>query len=201
MKRLIIFLFLFGIFFSCKEDDPLPFYEVVPVVEVNNTFFDEIYNVRLNITLTVNDIPTTSAWDIPFKGKRYGCNLLKWVGEAVEYQAPTVLELSAEVLYDVTGDGGGVLIENFADGYLPKEATWIRVYFEVRDRNKPSDKYVGIEQYNNPLEGEYQAPTVRWEVTRDLNYIPTSQAAPTSSARISGVEIVECEDCIWTKIK
>ena len=182
---------------SCREEDPIPFYEVVPVVEINNAFFDEIYNVRLNNTLSVNGVETTTSWDIPFRGARYGCNLLKWVGEPVEYQAPTVLEFTVTVLYDVSGDGGGVLIENFAEGYLPKEATWIRAYFEVRDRNNPSDRYVGIEQYSDPLNGNYQAPTVRWEVTSDLNFVPTNQASPASNARIADVE---CEDCIWTQI-
>ena len=49
--------------FACKEEDPIPYYEVVPVVEVNNTFFDEVYNVRLNMTLSVNGVPTTTTWD------------------------------------------------------------------------------------------------------------------------------------------
>lgn len=200
MKRIIIILLFIGLIFACKEEDPIPFYEVVPVVEINNAFFDEIYNVRLNNTLRVNGEETTTTWDIPFRGTRYGCNLLKWVGEAVEYQAPTVLEFTVTVYYDVTGDGGGVLLENFPDGYLPKEATWIRAYFEVRDRNNPSDRYVGIEQYSDPLSGEYQAPTVRWEVTTDLNFVPTNQASPSSNARIANVEIVECEDCEWTQI-
>jgi len=203
MKKLIIFLLFFFIVISCKEEDPIPFYEVVPVVEINNAFFDEIHMVTLKNTLTVNGVESTQLWEIPFRGVRYGCNLLKWVGEAVEYQAPTLLEFDVTVYYDVTGDGGGVLLENFTEGYLPKEATWIRVYFEVRDRNNPSDRYVGIEQYSDPLNGEYQAPTVRWEVTQDLNFVPTNQASPDNSgARIAKTEEVkECEECEWTQIK
>lgn len=198
MKKIIFTLLLSVLFLSCKEENPLPFYEVVPVVEVNNAFFDEVYSVRLNLTLSVNNVETKTTWDIPFKGVRYGCNVLKWTGKAVEYQAPTVLEFSVQVLYDVTGNGGGVPIENFTNGYLPKEATWIRSYFEVRDRHNPSDRYVGIEQYSNPLEGEYQAPTIVWQVTEDLNFIPTNQASSTSNARIADNV---CENCIWTKIK
>lgn len=199
MKRFLFTILLIGVIFSCREESVVPFYEVVPVVEVNNAFFDEVYNVRLNMTLSVDGIDETSSWDIPFKGVRYGCNLLKWTGKPIEYQAPTVLEFTVQVLYDVTDSGGGVPIENFTDGYLPKEATWIRVYFEVRDRNNPSDRFVGIEQYNNPVEGEYQAPTVTWQVTQDLNFVPTNQASPQSNARIAAPE--KCEDCIWTEIK
>jgi hypothetical protein len=199
-KLLLSMLLLFIITIGCKEEDPIPFYEVVPVVEINNAFFDEIYTVTLKNTLSVNGVETTTLWEIPFRGARYGCNLLKWVGEPVEYQAPTILEFTVTVYYDVTGDGGGVLLENFSDGYLPKEATWIRAYFEVRDRNNPSDRYVGIEQYSDPLSGDYQAPTVVWQVTQDLNFVPTAQASPSSNARIADVETVECEDCIWTKI-
>ena len=201
MKKIFLLLTIISlIFFSdCAQDDPIPFYEVVPVVEVNNAFFDEVYAVRLNMTLSVDGIKKITTWDIPFRGVRYGCNLLKWVGNPVEYQAPTVLEFTVQVLYDVTGSGGFVPIENFNDGYLPKEATWIRVFFEVRDRNNPSDRYVGIEQYSNPNNGEYQAPMVRWQVTQNLNFVPTNQASPNSGARISA-EPKECEDCIWTKI-
>ena len=100
MKRLLLTLLLtIGLFISCSKEDPIPFYEVVPVVEVNNAFFDEVYNVRLNNTLTVDGVSTTTSWDIPFKGVRYGCNLLKWVGDPVEYQAPTLLEFEVQVLY------------------------------------------------------------------------------------------------------
>ena len=199
MKKILLFLLFFFAILSCREEDPIPFYEVVPVVEVNNTFFDEVHNVRLNMTLKVDGIAEKSTWDIPFKGVRYGCNMLKWTGEPIEYQAPTVLEFTVQVLYDVDSQSGYVPIENFSTGYLPKEATWIRVYFEVRDKNNPSDRFVGIEQYSSPIDGEYQAPTVRWQVTQDLNFVPTNQASPNSGARIADSE--ECKDCIWTQIK
>ena len=200
MKKILFLIIpLLFLFTKCREDDPIPFYEVVPVVEVNNAFFDEVYAVRLNMTLSVNGVEKITTWDIPFRGVRYGCNLLKWVGEYIEYQAPTVLEFTVQVLYKVTENGGFVPIENFDNGYLPKEATWIRVFFEVRDRNNPSDRYVGIEQYSNPINGDYQAPMVRWQVTQDLNFVPTNEASPNSGARISA-EPKECEDCIWTKI-
>ena len=197
MKRfLIILIFIFAIF-SCKEDDPAPYYEVVPVVEVFNAHFNDVYVIRLNTTLDVNGIPVTQLWDIQYKGIRWGCNRLKWVGEPVEYQAPTLLKFTVQVLYKVTENGGFIPIENFEDGYLPKEATWIRVYFEVRDRNNPSDRFVGIEQYSNPANDEYQAPTVEWNVTTDFNFVPINQPSPDSGARISAEE--KCEDCIWTE--
>jgi len=196
---ILIVLFLALMLFSCSKDDPIPYYEVVPVVEVSNAFFDEVDNVRLNITLTVDGVATTQTWDIPYKGVRYGCNLLKWTGKRVEYQAPTVLKLAVQVLYDVGGGPGYVPIENFSDGYLPKEATWIRSYFEVRDQNNPSDRFVGIEAYSNPSEGEYQVPEVIWQVTQEQNFVPIGQASPQSNLRIA--EENECKDCIWTQIK
>jgi len=201
MKKIFLLIsFISLIFFNeCAQDDPIPYYEVVPVIEVNNAFFDEVNSVRLNMTLKVDDISNITTWDIPFKGVRYGCNLLKWTGEPVEYQTPTILEFTVQVLYDVDTQNGFVPIENFTNGYLPKEATWIRVFFEVRDRNNPSDRYVGIEQYSNPTVGEYQAPMVRWQVTQDLNFVPTNQASPDSGARIAAE--TECEECVWTQIK
>jgi len=200
MKKILLFILpLLLLFTECKEEsDPIPFYEVVPVVEINNAFFDEVYKVTLNLTLTVDGVPTTTTWEVPFKRVRYGCNLLKWIGEPVEYQAPTLLEFKVQVLYDVVDNGGGVPIENFSDGFLPKEATWVRAYFEVRDKNNPSDRYVGIEQYSNPTEGEYQAPTVVWQVTEDLNFVPTNQASPQSGLRIANTN--ECENCEWIRI-
>lgn len=201
MRKIFLLISIISLLFfnECAQDDPIPYYEVVPVVEVNNAFFDEVYSVRLNITLKVDGVSTTTTWDMPFKGVRYGCNLLKWTGKPVEYQAPTVLEFTVQVLYDVDGNGGFTPIENFTDGYLPKEATWIKVFFEVRDRNNPSDRYVGIKQCSNPTEGEYQAPMVSWNVTSDLNFVPTNEASPDSGARIAAEEI--CNECVWTKIK
>ena len=109
-----------------------------------------------------------------------------------------------QVLYDMVDDGqdGYTPLEGFSDGNLNKTETWVRAFFEVRDKNKPSNRYLGIEEWNNPNNDEYQPPTVVWTVT-DLNDIPSSgsKASPNSGARIAGFEIKECEDCIWTQIK
>lgn len=201
----IIFSSLMILSIGCgKEDDPKPFYEVVPVVEVTNAFFNDIYKVRLNNTLVVDNSSTTKTWDIQFQGARSGCNLLKWVGEPIEYIVGTDLEFNVQVLYDLVNDGqdGFSPVENFLSNSPIKNATWIRVYFEVRDKNNRSNKYLGIEEYNNPTNGIYQAPAVIWTVT-DLNTIPSSGsvADQNSNLRVEGFVSTICEDCIWSENK
>lgn len=201
MKKLILFILLFMVVFSCSEETPPPFYEVIPVIEVTNPFFDDIKYVRLQNTLTVNGVATTKIWDTQFSGARRSCTLLKWQGEAIEYVVGTVLEFKVNVFYNVENNGF-VLVENFSNDFLPKRATWIRVYFEVRDRNNPSNKFLGIEQYNDPNINIYQTPTVVWTVT-DLNTIPSSGgvASKNTNARIINNDTDKECVCIWNEVK
>ena len=203
MRKLILAILLILVIFSCREEDPAPFYEVIPVVEVTNALFDDVEEIMLKTKLEVNGDTTVQLWTVKFKGVRRGCNMLKWWGSPVEYQAPAFLRFTVTIYYDLDGDSGNgyVLLDNYSDDNLIKRATWIRAFFEVRDRNNPSDRYVGIEQLNNPTDGTWQAPTVEWEVG-DFNNVPGQAiASPNSSARLADVEIPkECE-CEWTLIK
>lgn len=185
-------------FFSCSKDEPKPYYEVIPVLEVYNPFFDDIQTVRLNNILTVDGVSTTTSWDIEFNGVRIGCGMIKWWGDPIEYIVGTELEFEVQVLYKPIGDNGFIPIENFTTDNYIKMATWIRPYFEARDKNNPSDKFLGIEQWNDPINGMYQAPKVIWTVT-DLNTIPSSGSvvSSTTNARVTNKEC----NCIWTEVK
>ena len=201
MRKLIIFTLLLLGMISCRKDSPAPYYEVVPVVEVYNPFFDNVEKIRLNNTLIVDGVATTQTWDIQFHGARFGCGMLKWTGEPIEYVVGTELEFTVTVLYDLILDGhdGFVLLENYSDDNLVKSETWIRAFFEVRDKNNPSNKFLGIEEWNDPNSTQYQANTVIWTVI-DPNNIPSSgnNASPQSNARVADIE--ECE-CTWIRIK
>lgn len=204
MKKFLITILFILMIFSCSEDNPAPYYEVLPVVEVYNPFFDDVEKIRLNNTLIVDGVSTTQSWDIQFKGVRFGCGMLKWSGEPIEHIVGTELEFTVSVLYDLVNDGrdGFVLLQNYSSGNLMKEETWIRAFFEVRDRNKPSNRFLGIEEWNDPNNEQFQANTVVWTVT-DPNNIPSSGniASPSSNARIAGFEeIKECE-CEWIRVK
>jgi len=201
MRKLLFTILLVLIIFSCREEDPAPFYEVVPVVEVTNALFDDVEEIMLRTKLEVDGDSTVQSWIVQFKGVRRGCNMLKWWGSPVEYQAPAFLRFTVTVYYNLEGDSGNgyTLLDNYSSDNLIKQATWIRAYFEVRDRNNPSDRFVGIEQLNNPTEGTWQAPTVEWQVG-DFNNVP-GQASASSSARIAEVEVPkECE-CEWILIE
>lgn len=199
MKRFLLFIMFMGfIFTECSENQDPPYYEVVPVVEVYNPFFDDIETVRLNNILTVDGVSTTTSWDIEFNGVRTGCGMLKWWGDPIEYIVGTELEFEVQVLYKPIGGNGFVPVENFTTDNYIKMATWIRPYFEARDRNNPSNKFLGIEEWNDPTNGEYQAPKVIWTVT-DLNTIPSSGGiASQSNLRVD--ETVDC-DCSWIQVK
>jgi hypothetical protein len=202
MKKIIILLILIGLLFSCREDNPAPYYEVIPIVEVYNPFFDDVEKIRLNNTLTINGVSTTQTWDIQFNGARFGCGMLKWTSEAIEHVVGTHLEFNVSVMYDLILDGqeGFTLLDNYSNNNLVKQETWIRAYFEVRDKHNQSNKYLGIEEWSNPNDGQYQANTVVWTVT-DPNNIPSSGsiAFPNSGARIADFkEIEECK-CSWIK--
>ena len=202
MRKLIFPILFVLMIFGCREEDPAPFYEVIPVVEVTNALFNDVEEIMLRTKLEVDGDSVVQTWAVKFKGVRYGCNMLKWYGSPVEYQAPAFLRFTVLVYYDLEGDSGNgyTLLDNYSSDNLIKQATWIRAFFEVRDRNNPSDRYVGIEQWNSPSDGTWQAPTVEWQVG-DFNNVPGNVASPNSSARIAGVEIPkECE-CEWILIE
>ena len=195
-------IFILGLILtSCQKEDPLPYYEVIPVIEITNAYFDNIDEVFLSISLDVDGVSTTQTWVIPYRSisAHRGCSILKWMGEPIEYQQTQYLKLTVEVFYKIDEIGSGyLLLDNMVGthNYL-RYATTIRPYFEVRDKHNPSDKFIGIETRNDVSTQTWQAPSVEWEVG-DWNGVPGNQASPQSNLRVAEPE--ECGNCKWIKL-